>query len=52
MQRDLTACSTAAALTATRREDRINNDFQNFRNAADRFKDSAGDNNDLNRSAD
>ena len=35
----------------TRREDHINNDVDNFRRAAERFKGRAGDSNDLNRSA-
>lgn len=36
----------------SRREDHINRDVENFRDAADRFKDVAGDSRDLNRSAD
>ena len=36
----------------TRREDRINNDVRNFRRSAERFKDRAGEGNNLNRSAD
>lgn len=35
----------------TRREDRINSGVDDFRRAADRFRDRAGDSNDLNRSA-
>lgn len=35
----------------TRREDHINQDVRNFRDAADRFADHAGDSHDLNRSA-
>ena len=36
----------------TRREDHINNDVRDFRRAAERFKDRAGEGNSLNRSAD
>ena len=35
----------------TRREDRVNQDVQNFRNAAERFRDRAGDSNDYDRGA-
>ena len=52
LQRDVDRLLDRSRVDGTRREDRINNDFQHFRNAAARFKDTAGDSNDLNRSAD
>jgi hypothetical protein len=39
-------------LDGTRREDHINNDVQDFRRAAERFRDRAGEGNNINRSAD
>lgn len=39
-------------LDGTRREDHINNDVEDFRRAAARFRDRAGEGNSLNRSAD
>jgi hypothetical protein len=52
LQRDVDRLLDNSRVDGTRREDRINNDLQNFRNAASRFRDTAGDSNDLNRSAD
>ncbi|MCA1635335.1 MAG: hypothetical protein LC802_17015 [Acidobacteria bacterium] len=52
LQRDVDRLLDQSRVNGTRREDHINDDVRNFRNAAARFRDSAGDGNNMNRSAD
>ncbi|MCA1592968.1 MAG: hypothetical protein LC754_10020 [Acidobacteria bacterium] len=50
-QRNLDRLLDDSRYDGTRREDHINGDVRNFRQAAERFESRAGDSNDLNRSA-
>ncbi len=52
LQRDVDRLLDRSRADGTPREDRINDDFRDFRNAAARFRDTAGDSNNLNPSAD
>jgi len=52
LQRDVDRLLDQSRHDGTRREDRVNNEVRDFRNAADRFQDRAGDSNSLNNSAD
>jgi hypothetical protein len=52
LQRHVDRALDRSRVDGTRREDRINDDFRDFRNAAARFRDTAGDSNSLNPSAD
>lgn len=52
LQRDIDRLLDNSRYDGTRREDNINDDARNFRDAANRFKNVAGDSNDLNPSAD
>lgn len=52
LQRHVDRALDRSRVNGTRREDRINDDFRDFRNAAARFRDTAGDSNNLNSSAD
>ncbi len=52
LQRHVDRALDHSRANGTRREDRINDDFRDFRNAAARFRDTAGDSNNLNQSAD
>ncbi|HVF55308.1 MAG TPA: hypothetical protein VM934_04110 [Pyrinomonadaceae bacterium] len=51
LQRDVDRLLDNSRYDDTRREDRVNDDVRRFRETADRFRDRAGDSNDLNRSA-
>ncbi len=51
LQRDVDRLLDRSRHDGTPREDHINNDVRNFREAADRFRDRAGDSNNLNNSA-
>lgn len=50
-QRNLDRLLDNSRYDDSRREDNVNENVRQFRNAAERFKDRAGDSNDLNRSA-
>ena len=50
-QRDVDRLLDRSRYNGSRREDHINDDVRSFRNAAERFRDRAGSDNDLNRSA-
>lgn len=50
-QRNLDRLLDSSRYDNTRREDHINDDVRRFRDAAERFKNRAGDSNDLNRSS-
>ena len=52
LQRDVDRLLDDSRVNGTRREDHINDDVRNFRNAAARFRDSAGNGNNISRSAD
>ena len=52
LQRHVDRALDRSRVDGTRREDRINDDFRDFRNAAARFRDTAGDSNNLGPSAD
>jgi len=52
LQRDVDRLLDQSRHDGTRREDRVNNEVRDLRNAADRFRDRAGDSNNLNQSAD
>jgi len=52
LQRDVDRLLDNSRVNGTRREDHINDDVRNFRNAAARFRDSAGNGNNMSRSAD
>lgn len=52
LQRDVDRLLDQSRHDGTRREDRVNNEVRRFREAADRFRDRAGDSDNLNRSAD
>ena len=52
LQRHVDRALDRSRVDGTPREDRINDDFRDFRNAAARFRDTAGDSNNLNPSAD
>ena len=52
LQRDVDRALDRSRVDGTRREDRINDDFRDFRQAAARFRDTAGDSNNLGPSSD
>ncbi|HLM55197.1 MAG TPA: hypothetical protein VK422_03655 [Pyrinomonadaceae bacterium] len=52
LQRDVDRLLDQSRYDGTRREDRVNNEVRRFREVADRFRDRAGDSDNLNRSAD
>jgi uncharacterized membrane protein len=52
LQRDIDRALDHSRVNGTNREDRINDEARDFRNAAARFRDVAGDSNDLYRSRD
>ena len=52
LQRDVDRLLDQSRHDGTRREDRVNDEVRDLRNAADRFRDRAGDSNNLNNSAD
>lgn len=52
LQRHVDRALDRSRVDGTRREDRINDDFRDFRNAAARFRDTAGDSNNLGPSSD
>ena len=52
LQRNVDRLLDQSRHDGTRREDRVNNEVRRFRESADRFRDRAGDSNNLNRSAD
>ena len=52
LQRDIDRALDNSRVNGTRREDNINEEARDFRNAADRFRNVAGDSNDLYRSSD
>ena len=52
LQRDVDRLLDHSRYDGTRREDRVNNDVRDFRNAAARFRDSIGNGRNLNQSAD
>ncbi|HEX8069253.1 MAG TPA: hypothetical protein VF546_04825 [Pyrinomonadaceae bacterium] len=52
LERDVDRYLDNSRQNGTRREDRVNEQAQEFRRAADRFKDRVGNGRDLNRSAD
>lgn len=52
LQRDVDRALDHSRVNGTRREDNINNEARDLRNAADRFRNVAGDSNDLYRSSD
>jgi uncharacterized membrane protein len=52
LQRDIDRALDHSRVNGTNREDRINDEARDFRNAAARFRDVAGDSNELNRSRD
>ena len=52
LQRDVDRLLDQSRHDGTRREDRVNNEVRRFREVADRFRDRAGDSDNLNRSAD
>ena len=52
LQRDIDRALDRSRVNGTNREDRINDEARDFRNAAARFRDVAGDSNDLYRSRD
>jgi hypothetical protein len=52
LQRDVDRALDNSRVNGTRREDNINNEARDLRNAADRFRNVAGDSNDLYRSSD
>jgi hypothetical protein len=52
LQRDIDRALDHSRVNGTNREDRINDEARDFRNAASRFRDVAGDSNDLYRSRD
>lgn len=51
LQRDVDRLLDRSRYDGSRREDHINDDVRRLRNAAERFRDRAGSDNDLNRSA-
>lgn len=52
LQRDVDRALDHSRVNGTRREDNINDEARDLRNAADRFRNVAGDSNDLYRSSD
>jgi hypothetical protein len=52
LQRDIDRALDNSRVNGTRREDNINQEARDLRNASERFKDVAGDSNDLYRSSD
>lgn len=52
LQRDVDRALDHSRVNGTRREDNINNEARDLRNAAERFRNVAGDSNDLYRSSD
>src|SRR3712207_3101814 len=52
LQRDIDRALDHSRVNGTRREDNINNEARDLRNAAERFRNVAGDSNDLYRSSD
>src|ERR1700755_1924651 len=52
LQRDIDRALDSSRINGSRREDNINQEARDLRNAADRFRNVAGDSNDLYRSSD
>jgi hypothetical protein len=52
LQREIDRALDNSRVNGTRREDRVNDEARDLRNAAQRFREVAGDSNDLNRSRD